>query len=243
MLFISNRDIEVRCDENVLQSLGIHYKKQYATTLLNLEETYYSSHKLYTYFTSTTRYFNKAPLEERILLIIKNNKFSLIRTLCSWTLISIITFGFATSYQKYIITFNTEPIVTSTSSDVDIPLTIDNTNILYDGLLLESFEKNLTLDIKNGKYLCIVLANYAIEPLHLQVTMNKFIDAFGHLNFWRQVTCYEEKCNTPYSRLLCLDLFPYKNGLTDFNIQINNTSNKQIYAKVKIMQVKDTIIS
>ncbi len=69
MYFLANRDIELACDEAVLQAFGMNQKSCYARILISMEESKYAPSPLSTGFCRTA-------LEERITAIMKTKKFS-----------------------------------------------------------------------------------------------------------------------------------------------------------------------
>lgn len=69
MYFLTNRDIELACDEAVLQAFGMNQKSCYARILISMEESKYAPSPLSIGFCRTA-------LEERITAIMKTKKFS-----------------------------------------------------------------------------------------------------------------------------------------------------------------------
>lgn len=69
MYFLANRDIELACDEAVLQAFGMNQKSCYARILISMEESKYAPSPLSIGFCRTA-------LEERITAIMKTKKFS-----------------------------------------------------------------------------------------------------------------------------------------------------------------------
>ena len=90
MYILSNRDIELSCDETVIRFFGDTTKSAYARTLISMEE---SKSKL----TPLCNNFSKNAIEERITAIMKMKKTSLLGTLVAMLLVVGITTGFATS--------------------------------------------------------------------------------------------------------------------------------------------------
>ena len=90
MYILSNRDIELSCDETVVRSFGETIKTAYALALVGMEERrsvfspYYNS-------------FSKNAIEERIVAIMKIKKTSLIAIGIAITLLVCVTTVFATS--------------------------------------------------------------------------------------------------------------------------------------------------
>jgi len=90
MYILTNRDIELSCDEAVVNLLGDHRKTEYAMTLLGLAE---ERGKLL----SLSNSFSKNAARERVVSIMKNHKFSYITMVAVIVAVSCVTLMFATS--------------------------------------------------------------------------------------------------------------------------------------------------
>jgi len=90
MYVLANRDLELSCDETVVQTLGVSSKADYALALLGLEEKK-------SRFTSLFNNFSKSAIEERIVSIMKWKKNSLAGSLLALAVVAGITTAFATS--------------------------------------------------------------------------------------------------------------------------------------------------
>lgn len=90
MYILSNRDIELSCDEAVVRSFGNSTKSAYALTLINMEEKKNT-------LTPLCNGFSKNVIEERITAIMKIKKTSAAATLTAIALIAGVTIAFATS--------------------------------------------------------------------------------------------------------------------------------------------------
>jgi len=90
MYVLANRDIELSCDEAVVQRFGGMTKSAYASTLIELEEK--RSH-----FTPLVNNFSKNAIEERIVSNMKTEKISLAGMLLAFTLVIGMVAIFATS--------------------------------------------------------------------------------------------------------------------------------------------------
>lgn len=90
MYFLSNRDIELSCDEAVVRSFGDTAKSAYARTLISMEEKKNNSPLLCSNFC-------KNAVEERIEAIMKMKKTSAAAIVVSLSLIGGVTTVFATS--------------------------------------------------------------------------------------------------------------------------------------------------
>lgn len=89
LFFLFNQDIELACDEEVVKKFGKNKKSEYALMLLNIEE--HSSLKI-TFHPS----FNKNAIEERIVLIMKAKKNS-IMIACFSTVLLLAAFIYISS--------------------------------------------------------------------------------------------------------------------------------------------------
>lgn len=93
MYNLANRDIELVCDERVLNKLGSNIRKSYATCLIDFKQTKNNC----TNFVNT---FNKNYMEERIMSIMKFKKMSLLGTVLTLTLVGGTVTAFATDSQN-----------------------------------------------------------------------------------------------------------------------------------------------
>lgn len=90
MYILSNRDIELSCDETVVRSFGNTNKSAYALILISMEEKKNS-------LTPLCNNFSKNAIEERITAIMKMKKTSVVATFVAIALIISVTTAFATS--------------------------------------------------------------------------------------------------------------------------------------------------
>lgn len=90
MYILSNRDIELSCDEAVVRSFGETIKSSYARILVSMEEKKSA-------FTPYYNSFSKNAIEERIVAIMKIKKTSMIAVLIAVTMVIGVTTVFATS--------------------------------------------------------------------------------------------------------------------------------------------------
>lgn len=90
MYILANRDIELSCDEAVVQLFGESTKAAYARSLISMEETRSG-------LTPLCNNFNKNAIEERITAIMKIKKASIFSLILALALVAIVTTGFATS--------------------------------------------------------------------------------------------------------------------------------------------------
>lgn len=90
MYVLSNRDIELSCDEAVVRTFGDNTKSAYAHTLISMEETKSG-------LTPLCNSFSRNAIEERVTAIMKIRKTSLLAMVAAVCLIVGITVVFATS--------------------------------------------------------------------------------------------------------------------------------------------------
>lgn len=88
MYYFFNRDIELSCDEKVINVLGQECKKEYAMTLVNLTERQ-SKHALF------SNGFGKNAIQERIVAIMKFKRLPAINIICAVALTGITITAFA----------------------------------------------------------------------------------------------------------------------------------------------------
>lgn len=90
MYLLANRDLELSCDERVMDTLGGREKAPYALTLINMEETRSRGLSLY-------NHFGKLAIEERIEAIMKYKKASVLAAALAAVLVVGATTAFASS--------------------------------------------------------------------------------------------------------------------------------------------------
>lgn len=90
MYVLANRDLELSCDERVMDTLGGREKASYALTLINMEEVRSRCFSPY-------NHFSKLAIEERIEAIMKYKKASILALALAVVLVVGATTAFATS--------------------------------------------------------------------------------------------------------------------------------------------------
>lgn len=88
MYVLANRDMELSCDERVMDTLGGKEKAPYALTLITMEETRSRCFSLY-------NHFSKLAIEERIEAIMKYKKISVLAMVLAVALVLGSTTAFA----------------------------------------------------------------------------------------------------------------------------------------------------
>ena len=124
MYVLANRDLELSCDERVMDTLGGREKASYALTLINMEETRSRCFSLY-------NHFSKLAIEERIEAIMKYKKASILALVLAVALVVGATTAFAASAAP------------SSQEDLDRKLNAETT--VDEGTLMSY------VDPKNGK--------------------------------------------------------------------------------------------
>lgn len=92
MYVLANRDLELSCDERVMDTLGGREKASYALTLINMEETRSRCFSPYSHF-------SKLAIEERIEAIMKYKKASVLALVLAAALVGGATTAFAVSTE------------------------------------------------------------------------------------------------------------------------------------------------
>lgn len=133
MYILFNRDIELSCDEHVIQTFGETAKSSYALTLINMEEK-----KLQ--FLPFCSSFNKNAIEERITAIIKMKKISLFTALSAILLTAGVTVFFATTASPASKAISLCMALKESSLE---PLTREESRLLF-SVWLEDYE-NMTI--------------------------------------------------------------------------------------------------
>ncbi len=90
MYLLAYRDVELSCDETVLETLGLNEKLNYALTLIGLEEKR-------SRLTSLVNNFSKNATRERVIMIMRMKKYTVLMVIVAAVLVIGITVGFATS--------------------------------------------------------------------------------------------------------------------------------------------------
>lgn len=93
MYLLFNRDIELACDESVIQQFGQEAKSEYASTLIDMEE---QKNRLIPFGSS----FSKNAIEERITAIMKTKRITKVTFILSTLVIVCMVVLFATSAPK-----------------------------------------------------------------------------------------------------------------------------------------------
>ena len=89
MFIVANRDIELSCDESVLNKIGLDFGRSYAMTLLSMEER--------KKFDPLRSYFSRYATKERIDSIIKMNKKTMLGGMIATIIVASFVLGFTTS--------------------------------------------------------------------------------------------------------------------------------------------------
>lgn len=92
MFFLANRDLELSCDERVMDILGSSERASYALTLIDLEETRSRCFSPY-------NHFSKLAIKERIEAIMKYKKASVLAIIMAVALVAGATTVFAVTAQ------------------------------------------------------------------------------------------------------------------------------------------------
>lgn len=93
MYILSNRDLELACDEAVIRQYGIQSCPSYALALLEMEEKR-------TYLTPLSSSFSKNALKERIDAIMKAKKRTVAGIVCALVIVCAVIILFATSAME-----------------------------------------------------------------------------------------------------------------------------------------------
>lgn len=93
MVVLANQDLELSCDEAVIQRMGEKMKASYALTLINMEERKCG-------LTPMCSHFSNNSIEERIVLIMNMKKTSLLGIVLTAALVVGTTTAFATSAKS-----------------------------------------------------------------------------------------------------------------------------------------------
>lgn len=117
MYILASRDLELSCDERVMDTLGGREKVSYALTLINMEEARSRCFSPY-------NHFSKLAIEERIEAIMKYRKASILALTLAVALVIGATTAFAASAQpdstpdSLLISGDADSIVTSSYGQI-----------------------------------------------------------------------------------------------------------------------------
>jgi len=148
MYTLSNRDIELYCDETVVRTFGETIKSAYALALIGLEEKK-------SRFAPLCNNFSKNSIEERITAIMKIKKTSLVGIVLALTLVLgtatvFATSAFAGSSNNNTTNSNIDTVTTDTISANTTE--IDKKIKELDDYMEECFDKIMALDSNDSKY-------------------------------------------------------------------------------------------
>lgn len=125
MYFIATRDIEISCDEKVIQLTGMKQKSSYARMLLRIEEERSEFRK-----NPLVNYFGKNATEERIIFMMKSNKKSKLFNVAVVSLIAVIVI-FTSGFNKIKAIGINKQVDVAAVAPIDILAQDDNSTIVY----------------------------------------------------------------------------------------------------------------
>ena len=142
MYVLSNRDLELSCDEAVIRAFGERTKSAYAMVLIRMEETRRG-------LTPLCNNFSKNAIEERIIAIMKIKKTSLVALIVAVALVVSVTTAFATSAKA-----------NENASTEDLDRRLDATDAYIGTGMLTSY-----VDSRDGKTYYSFDGGKTFEPL------------------------------------------------------------------------------
>ena len=129
MYLLFNRDIELSCDETVLNLLGRNRRSDYALALIDMEEQKGG-------FASFASGFGRNAIEERIRAIMKMKKASLITILAAVVVVACVSILFATSAKN---------------NPIDTELPSSESEIVSDKILTDDDQTKQEVSVKTSK--------------------------------------------------------------------------------------------
>ena len=129
MYLLFNRDIELSCDETVLNLLGRNKRSDYALALIDMEEQKGG-------FASFASGFGRNAIEERIRAIMKMKKASLITILAAVVVVACVSILFATSAKN---------------NPIDTELPSSESEIVSDKILTDDDQTKQEVSVKTSK--------------------------------------------------------------------------------------------
>ncbi|MCD7835071.1 MAG: M56 family metallopeptidase [Lachnospiraceae bacterium] len=218
MYILSNKDIELGCDESVLRSLGEGYKAVYAKMLVSMEENKNCSMLLY-------NNFSKNAIEERVKAVMGIKKVTAFATALCVVIFAGVIVLFATSMKgQRSETFDVPEIVldyakeyASEQYDYIISHTYEDEWVYtdYTDWRIENIEYSYTYDNLCGMQLEVYNMNYeflAASPDEVTISGGMYISEEGWV-MQAPNTCYlifeREGDSLKYITVLCEnDCFP-----------------------------------
>lgn len=163
MYTLFNRDMELACDEAVLNNLGENKKSAYALALISMEE---KKSGLTPFYSS----FSRNAMEERIKAIMKSKRITLLTGACAIVLVIIIAVVFATTATE-----SKDEIYAEYKKDVFLNQVLNNDiGLSEDNLSLDYADKDTI--IFHEKYGIFI---YSISEKHLTDAISW--EDFGYL--------------------------------------------------------------
>lgn len=148
MYVLANRDIELSCDETVVQEFGETMKSAYAMTLIGMEEKKNG-------ITPLCNNFNKNAIEERIICIMKIKKVTRLSIITAIMLVVGTATAFASSASAADKTKGplNQYVDSTAESELQNDLTINQTAISYDDykIWLEKYKTEIQKEVQNGR--------------------------------------------------------------------------------------------
>ena len=145
MYLLSNRDLELSCDETVVHSFGEGAKSSYAMTLIGMEAKQSGLLPL-------TSAFSKTAIEQRVKAIMKLKKTTVFAVVVALAVVVAVGVGFATSAEEPEISQNDQTIHMEPGEARKYPETTAADYELVLSLLTDGYEKQ-TLSEFNAKLL------------------------------------------------------------------------------------------
>lgn len=164
MYIVSAKDIELYCDENVVNKFGYSSRADYAKSLISFEET---KNKL----TPIVNNYTKNSIEERIVAIMKFKKISMVGLILSFTLVAGTATVFATSSNH---TINNTAIF---QSNTNLDKSYEILKNLFETYTVEEFEEvvNNVIKYSNGNEQTIQKMKDYLEQLKADNSNGDFV--------------------------------------------------------------------
>ena len=187
MYLLFNRDMELACDESMIQKFGIDVRATYARTLLTMEEKKSGFSFLY-------NNFSKNAIEERITAIMKTKKITIWSMILGIVVLVAVVVLFATSDERKMtlsavsveVDKNIEApeVVLETAKEFVKQKQLSMSEKVYKSSKIESLEYVYTYDNLEGMTLQIYQMNYKFltdNPKEVMLAGGMSMDAEGWL--------------------------------------------------------------
>lgn len=157
MYILSNRDIELSCDEAVVRLFGVNTKSAYARTLIGMEEVKSG-------LTPMCNNFSKNAIKERITAIMKIRKTSLLAILAAVALVTGVAAALATSASASGNGLSVIPGTNFTNEEYEKLFALQYEG--YENMTVAQYRENVLADTDTEEYMALLDRFYQDETIY-----------------------------------------------------------------------------